>query len=187
MEKKAHEIWHSRFLNQVIDSMAEGMFTLNNEGQISSWNQAMEHITGYGVEEALGQPCGFLNFNRCFGKVCPAHISDCGLFKHGGTEIKECFLRHKNGRDVPVIKNARVVRDEDGATIGAVETVTDLTELNEARIKAELFQISEKVRHAPDVRMDRVEEIKKKLEDPNYIDEVVVEHVAEQIMDMFGV
>ena len=58
---------------------------------------------------------------------------------------------------------------------------------DEARIKAELFQISEKVRNTPDVRMDRVEEIKKKLEDPNYIDDVVVEHVAEQIMDMFGV
>jgi two-component system, NtrC family, response regulator HydG len=137
MEKKMHSIWHSRFLNQVIDSMAEGMFTLNNEGRISSWNKAMEHITGYGVEEALGQPCGFLNFNRCFGKVCPTSITECGLFKHGGTEIKECFLRHKSGNDVPVIKNARVVKDEDGATIGAVETVTDLTELNEARTKAE--------------------------------------------------
>ena len=137
MEKKTHSIWHSRFLNQVVESMAEGMFTLNNEGRISSWNKAMEHITGYGVEEALGQPCGFLNFNRCFGRICPTNIRECGLFKHGGTEMKECFLRHKNGHDVPVIKNARVVRDENEVTIGAVETITDLSELNEARTRAE--------------------------------------------------
>jgi negative regulator of flagellin synthesis FlgM len=58
---------------------------------------------------------------------------------------------------------------------------------DEARVKAELFQVSEQVKAAPDIREDRVAEIKKKLEDPNYIDDVVVEEVAEQIMDMFGV
>lgn len=58
---------------------------------------------------------------------------------------------------------------------------------DEARIKAELFQMTEQVKKAPDVRADRVAEVKKKLEDPNYIDDVVVEHVAEQIMDMFSI
>ena len=57
----------------------------------------------------------------------------------------------------------------------------------EARMKAEIFQIAEQVRKAPDIRMDRVAEVKKKLEDPNYIDDAVVEHVAEQIMDMFNI
>ena len=134
---KTHAVWDSRFLNQVFDSMAEGVFTLDERGRISSWNPAMEHISGYGAEEVLGQPCAFLNFNRCFGKICPTDTDECGIFKHGRTEVTECFLRHKSGRNVPVIKNARVVQDEDGVTIGGVETVTDLTELNEARIKAE--------------------------------------------------
>jgi PAS domain S-box-containing protein len=134
---KTHAVWDSRFLNQVFDSMAEGVFTLDGRGRISSWNPAMEHISGYGAEEVLGQPCAFLNFNRCFGKICPTNTDECGIFKHGRTEVTECFLRHKSGRNVPVIKNARAVRDEHGVTIGGVETVTDLTELNEARIKAE--------------------------------------------------
>ena len=56
----------------------------------------------------------------------------------------------------------------------------------EAKMKAEIFRISEQVKAAPDVRLDRVEEVKRKLEDPNYIDEKVVGHVAEQIMDMFN-
>lgn len=56
----------------------------------------------------------------------------------------------------------------------------------EARVKAEIFQITEQVKKTPDVRADRVEEVKRKLEDPNYVDDVVVEHVAEQIMDMFS-
>ncbi len=57
---------------------------------------------------------------------------------------------------------------------------------DEARMKAEILHIAEQVRKTPDVRADRVEEVKKKLEDPNYIDDVIVEHVAEQIMDMFS-
>jgi negative regulator of flagellin synthesis FlgM len=56
----------------------------------------------------------------------------------------------------------------------------------EARQKSEVHRIAEQVRKAPEVRADRVEEVKRKLEDPNYIDDVVVEHVAEQIMDMFS-
>ena len=56
----------------------------------------------------------------------------------------------------------------------------------EAKSRAELLRVADQVRQAPDVRMDRVEEVKRKLQDPNYIDEVVVEHVAEQIMDMFS-
>lgn len=56
----------------------------------------------------------------------------------------------------------------------------------EARQKAEIFRVSEQVRVSPDVRMDRVEEVRRKLQDPNYIDNKVVEHVAEQVMDMFN-
>jgi negative regulator of flagellin synthesis FlgM len=57
---------------------------------------------------------------------------------------------------------------------------------DEAKLKAEMMRVAEQVKEAPEVRADRVEEVKKKLEDPNYIDDRVVEHVAEQIMDMFN-
>jgi negative regulator of flagellin synthesis FlgM len=57
---------------------------------------------------------------------------------------------------------------------------------DEARIKAELLRMADQVKNAPDVRADRVAEVRKKLEDPNYINDVVIEHTAEQIMDMFS-
>jgi negative regulator of flagellin synthesis FlgM len=56
----------------------------------------------------------------------------------------------------------------------------------EARQKAELHRLGEQVRQAADVRLDRVEEVRRKLENPDYINRRVVEHVAEQIMDMFN-
>jgi len=137
MTKKTHEVWNFRFVNQIIDSMADGVFTMDAGGHISSWNPSMERISGYSAEEALGRTCEILQCSRCFGKKCPAGIKKCGIIEFGISEAKECFLKHKEGHNVSIIKNASVVRDENNNIIGVVETVTDMTELSKARRKIE--------------------------------------------------
>lgn len=137
---KTHEIWNVNFLNQILDTMAEGLFTLDANGVITSWNKSMEKISGYEAGEAVGQTCRLIECSRCFGKMCPADINACGVIKHGRTEAKECFIRHKKGYDVPVIKNARLARDDNDQIIGIVETITDLTELKKVRQTAEEAQ-----------------------------------------------
>ena len=137
MTDKTHDIWNIRFVNQIIDSMADGVFTLDSQGRISSWNRSMERISGYTAQEAMGNTCALLRCSRCFGKECPAEIKKCGIFEKGVSGAKECLVRHKDGHDVAVIKNAGVVRDENEKILGVVETVTDLTALNQARRKAE--------------------------------------------------
>jgi len=137
MENKTHEIWNHRFISLIIDSMADGVFTMDAHGYISSWNRSMERISGYSAAEALGKTCALLRCSRCYGKNCPADIATCKIMEHGLSEAKECQLRHKDGHDVSVIKNAGVVTDEQGNVLGVVETVTDLTELGLVRKKAE--------------------------------------------------
>ena len=132
-----NDLLNSRFINRIIDSMADGLFTMDNQGLIVSWNHSMERISGYSAEEAIGQQCDLLRCSRCFGKSCPADLKKCKIFEYNVSEAKECQLRHKDGYDVPIIKNASVVRDDNGNILGIVETVTDLTELNRARKKAE--------------------------------------------------
>jgi len=56
----------------------------------------------------------------------------------------------------------------------------------EARVKAEMLQLDSEVRKVSDVRMDKVEEIKLKLQDPNYINDAMISKVADRIMDAFG-
>jgi two-component system response regulator HydG len=142
---KIHEIWNVRFVNRIIDSMADGVFTMDAKGRISSWNPSMERISGYSAKEALGKTCQLIQCSRCFGKNCPANIEKCRILEKGTSEAKECQLRHKNGHDVPVIKNASVVKNDDGQVIGIVETVTDMTELMRARKQAEeaVFRLGE--------------------------------------------
>ena len=137
MTGKNHELWDARFLSQIIDSMADGVFTLDAHGLISSWNPAMERISGFSSREALGKTCAILQCSRCFERACPANLNECGILSYGEAVDSECMVRHKDGHDIPVIKNARAVYDDTHTIIGVVETLTDLTDLKQARQKAE--------------------------------------------------
>jgi PAS domain S-box-containing protein len=148
MISNTHRIWNIYFINQIIDTMADGVFTLDKDGRVTSWNRSMERISGYPAAEAMSKTCQILKCSRCFGKQCPAGIRSCKILKEGKSEAKECLLTHKAGHHVPVIKNARVVRDENQQIIGVVETVTDLSEITRARQEAEeaLIRLGEKHR-----------------------------------------
>jgi negative regulator of flagellin synthesis FlgM len=58
---------------------------------------------------------------------------------------------------------------------------------DEAKIKADLYNATETVKISPDIRADRVEEVKKKLQDPSYLSDKIIESVAEKIMKYFEV
>ncbi len=58
---------------------------------------------------------------------------------------------------------------------------------SEARAMGEIFQVAEAVRETPDIRMDRIEEVKQKLNDPDYINDKVINSVADKIIDMFEI
>lgn len=137
MTKQEKNILDEAFAGLLLESMAEGVFTLNRGGEVTSWNPSMERITGYEAEEVLGKTCSILSFSHCILRSCPSGFKECGVFRQGATIPKECLLRHKQGHDVPVVKSARLIKNESGQVLGVVETVTDMTELKQARQIAE--------------------------------------------------
>ena len=139
MKNGKQDILDPRFAGFLLDSMADGVFALNDEGRITTWNSSMERISGYSPDEAMGRSCSMLGFNRCIEKSCPSGVKECGIYNKGAVDAKECMLIHRDGRPVPVLKSARLVKDESGQVIGIVETVTDLTELKQVRKKAEEY------------------------------------------------
>ncbi|MDX9800667.1 MAG: flagellar biosynthesis anti-sigma factor FlgM [Spirochaetia bacterium] len=58
---------------------------------------------------------------------------------------------------------------------------------SEARVMGELLKAAEAVKQSPDIRMDRVEEVKRKMSDPDYINDAVINSVADKIIDMFEI
>jgi PAS domain S-box-containing protein len=45
------------FLEIILDSITEGVFTIDKDRAITSFNQAAEKITGFSREEAIGKKC----------------------------------------------------------------------------------------------------------------------------------
>jgi len=131
------EQWNGRWVNLLLEAMAEGVFTLDARGRVTTWNPAMERITGYSEREALGKTCEMLSFNRCLDQNCPGDAARCGILQGKPVSPKECVLRHKNGLDIPVLKNARAIKESDGTIIGVVETLTDLSQLKRAEFRVE--------------------------------------------------
>mgnify|MGYP000259443955 CR=1 FL=1 len=134
------ENFDHRFTSQLLNAMADGVFTLDNQGKITSWNPAMERMTGFKAEEAIGKKCGMLAFDKCADRGCLTDFTNCGIFQPDVLEAKECHLKHRDGRAIPVLKKARKVLSEDGNLLGVIENITDLTEIYFYRNKMESVQ-----------------------------------------------
>ena len=57
----------------------------------------------------------------------------------------------------------------------------------EAKSMGEIYKAAESVKNSPDVRQDRIDEIKEKLKDPSYINDRIIESVADNIMELFDI
>lgn len=87
----------------------------------------------------------------------------------------------------PIDPVAKYNKAEKPAKVAKKDTSDTIAVSEEARRSVALQQTAEAVHQAPDIRMDRVEEVKAKLQNPNYIDDAVIEAVADSLMDVFGV
>ena len=118
----------AKYWKTILDTLQDGLLVVDSKGRIMAANPAAERVTGYTVEELIGRSCRILNCTGCkiIGKGAGAEW--CGLFSRGTMKEKKCLITNKDRRSVHIIKSASVLRDENGKMIGAVETLTDITE-----------------------------------------------------------
>ncbi len=132
-----------RYWETVIDTMADGLLVVDPDGIIVSTNRALEEITGYERAELIGRTCAALDFDGCHKARAEGGGKHCRLFADGQVRRCRCHLKRRDGTLLPVIKNAAVLRDDQGQVIGAVETLTDLSEV--AAREAVITQLREEL------------------------------------------
>jgi two-component system response regulator HydG len=137
----------NRHMQSIFNTMNDGLIVIAPDGSIIMVNQAFERLTGYSAAEVTGQPCTMLDCDACelAIKSEEGKIWWCALFdpNHGGIKRCRCNYQRKDGTHIPVLKNASVLRDKDGMPLGAVETLTDISELD--RLDQELVQLSQQL------------------------------------------
>ena len=121
-----NELW-----SQIVDTMNDGLVLIGPDGKILLVNDALARMTGYAKDELLGQSCEIFRCDACqlIRQSSPGHW--CSLFENPDHPKRRnrCDIFCKDGSILSVLKNAAVLRDQNGRIVGAVETLTDISEM----------------------------------------------------------
>ncbi len=122
-------IMEESYYKAAIETMREALLVVDTEGIILSVNPAFEVMTGYSCRELVGKPCTVLNCTGC--KIMGKGRGEpwCAMFSRGGVQDKRCEIESKDGGKVFVTKQATVLYDEKGDITGAVEILSDRSEM----------------------------------------------------------
>jgi PAS domain S-box-containing protein len=114
----------------IFDNVPDGIFTVDQDGHITSFNRAAERITGWAREEAIGNPCArVFRANHCEHSCFLRRSIDHGE-EHRDEEV---LIRRKDGREVLVSVTTASLEDGGGSVVGGVEMFRDLSMLAELR------------------------------------------------------
>jgi PAS domain S-box-containing protein len=118
----------------ILESISDGVFTIDRNWMITSFNRAAEEITGVPREEAIGRRCAeVFRSNRCEG-ACALRET----LEHGQPVVcRPAWIVDAEGNRIPVSVSTAVLKDAQGSVIGGVETFRDLTEIETLRQELE--------------------------------------------------
>jgi len=114
----------------ILDSIADGVFTIDNDWKITSFNRAAEEITGIGREEAIGQQC----CDIFKASICEKGCALRETFRSGRKVVNQpVYIIDADGARIPITISTALLRDKTGNIIGGVETFRDLSTLEELK------------------------------------------------------
>ncbi len=114
----------------ILESISDGVFTIDPEWRITTFNRAAEEITGISRQEAIGRPCWeVFRSNMCEG--------DCAL-KRTMKENKPfvssaAYFVNSQQKRIPIAVSTSTLKDASGRVLGGVETFRDLSLVEELR------------------------------------------------------
>lgn len=114
----------------ILDSINEGVFTVDNAWRITAFNRAAEKITGVPRDEARGRPC----YEVFCADICEKNCA-LGQTVASGKPVMHAtahIINHAGVR-IPIRIATALLKDEAGEVIGGVETFQDLTQIEQLR------------------------------------------------------
>ncbi len=114
----------------ILESISDGVFTVDNDWRITSFNRAAEEITGIPRAEAIGRRCSEVFRSNMCDSECPLRQT----LENGKPLVgKAGYIINARGRPVSISVSTAVLKDRQGRIIGGAETFRDLTEIEALR------------------------------------------------------
>jgi len=131
----------------ILESISDGVFTVDHDWRITSFNQAAERITRIPREEALGKHCWeVFRSNMC--------ETDCALrrtMKQGRNFVDSAtYIVDRDKRRIPVVVSTSLLKDGENTVLGGVETFRDMSVVEELRRELDArYQVGDMVSRSP--------------------------------------
>jgi PAS domain S-box-containing protein len=114
----------------ILESISDGVFTVDENWKITSFNRAAEKITGVSRKNAIGQNCFEVFKSNMCESSCPLRRT----MKTGKPLIdRSGFCVTKKGKRIPISVSTALLVDGRGQVLGGAETFRDLSELEELK------------------------------------------------------
>lgn len=114
----------------ILESISDGVFTVDAAWRVTSFNRAAEEITGVPRAEAIGRLCSEVFRSSMCGAACALRRT----LETGKPIVgKSGYIVDAEGRRIPISVSTAVLRDGAGRVIGGAETFRDLSELEAMR------------------------------------------------------
>jgi PAS domain S-box-containing protein len=131
----------------ILESISDGVFTVDQEWRITFFNRAAERITGLSRRDAIGRRC----FEVFRASLCEG---DCALrktFVTGRPVVNQtAFIVNAEGHRIPISLSTALLRDREGRVIGGAETFRDLSVVEELRRELQgRWQIGDFISRSP--------------------------------------
>ena len=116
--------------DEILNSIADGVFIVNCDWRIISFNRAAESITGVPKDEALGSTCRDVFHSN----VCDANcVLRQSIQNDQPITNQHIYIVNAEGEQIPISISAAPLKDVDGNIIGGIETFRDISEITELR------------------------------------------------------
>jgi PAS domain S-box-containing protein len=114
----------------IFNSISDGVFTVDHNCIITSFNRAAEDITGFKASETLGKHC----FEVFRTEVCHKRCALKDTLKtQDPVENARVTIITRDGREIPISVTTTLLRDETDKIIGAVEFFRDISVIEHLR------------------------------------------------------
>lgn len=121
-----------RYFPLVLDVVDQGVFTVDREGHITSFNRAAETITGYAAKEVIGRECSAVFQTDICKKDCLLRRSIASRERLRQREVR---IHTKDGRLIPISISTAPLELPSGGIMGGVEAFKDLSPILALRRK----------------------------------------------------
>ena len=110
--------------NVILNSLAEGVVTVDKDFKITFFNEAAERITGFEKEKVIGKYCkNVFKSEFCFSDCPIANVLQNGKNVYDVDTLIQCY----NANPLSIRLNAAILKDEDNKPIGGVISFRDVT------------------------------------------------------------